>query len=196
MNQLPSLHHSSQCFRLTTLDLKPTAADEGTLDGISGMLSRSEYLPTRIMADSSGRVRVMVENCSEGRGARGSLWGMKRMEGRFLLGALSAVVSVVAMLGEAGIGPEWLRIVNGGATESPRFLVIVGGGKREGRDGESGAVWERERVNWCVLAELVTAGEMGDASGGVVACAVAARGRFDLDGGVELDGGCACRLCV
>lgn len=40
--QLPSLHHSSQCFRLTTLDLNPTAAAEGTLAGASGMLSRSE----------------------------------------------------------------------------------------------------------------------------------------------------------
>lgn len=42
MYQLPSLHHSSQCFRLTTFDLKPTAAEEGTLAGTSGMLSRSE----------------------------------------------------------------------------------------------------------------------------------------------------------
>lgn len=42
MNQLPSLHHSSQCFRLTTLLLKPIAAAEGVFAGISGALSRSE----------------------------------------------------------------------------------------------------------------------------------------------------------
>jgi hypothetical protein len=42
MYQLPSLHQSSQCFRLTTLLLKPTAAAEGMLEGCSGTLSRSE----------------------------------------------------------------------------------------------------------------------------------------------------------
>ena len=68
----PFLHHSSQCLRLTTFDLKPTAAAEGESLGTSGITSLSEYRPTFITADSSGRVRVMVEKLSEGRAARGS----------------------------------------------------------------------------------------------------------------------------
>jgi hypothetical protein len=91
MYQLPSLHHSSQCFLLTTLDLKPTAAAEGMLEECSGVLSRSEYRPTRMIADSSGKVRFMVGNCSDGRPALGSWCGMKRIDGRCFTAGASSV---------------------------------------------------------------------------------------------------------
>jgi hypothetical protein len=55
----PSLKLNSQCFRLTTLDLKPTGASEGTIGFVVGIPSRSEYRPTRIIESSLGNVRVI-----------------------------------------------------------------------------------------------------------------------------------------
>ena len=58
---------NSQCFRLTTLDLKPTGASEGAEGIVIGIPSRSEYLPTRIMASLLGRVREIGENVRDWR---------------------------------------------------------------------------------------------------------------------------------
>lgn len=134
MNQLPSLHQSSQCFRLTTFDLNPTAAADGMLDRFSGTLSRSEYRPTLMIADSSGRVRLIVGNCSDGRPARGSWCGIKRIDGWcFTAGASSAPGSsgtsvVVDGPGvDAGVGPALLRTDSCGAAVSARFLVMLSG---------------------------------------------------------------------
>merc|ERR1712093_133986 len=63
----PSTKQNSQCFRLTTLDLKPTGASEGVLGFAEGTPSRSEYRPTRMMECSLGRVREMGVKVSEGR---------------------------------------------------------------------------------------------------------------------------------
>lgn len=42
MYHLPASYQNSQCRRLTTLDLKPTGAADGTFMGTVGWLSRSE----------------------------------------------------------------------------------------------------------------------------------------------------------
>jgi hypothetical protein len=134
MYQLLSLHHSSQCFLLTTFDLKPTAAAEGTFGVVSGAVSRSEYRPTRMMDVSSGSVRVMVGNCSEGLPALGSWCGMKRIEGRcFTAGAPpsdpTSGTSALADPGDVdvGVGPALLRTVSCGPAVSARFLVMLAG---------------------------------------------------------------------
>jgi hypothetical protein len=182
MYHCESWHHSSQCFLLTTLDLKPTAAAEGTFVGISGRLSRSEYLPTRIIFVSSGRVRVIVGNCSEGLPARGSWCGIKRIDGRCLLpfSPSAWVVSAASMLEvadvgccAAGIGPDWDRTVGCTVVVSARVRVIVGEGKGLGGSlgcdivATSGEVRVRDRRLELVVAALWVEKE-GDMGGGVV----------------------------
>lgn len=62
----PLRYRNSQCFRLTTFDLKPTGASDGS-DGLGfGMPSRSEYRPTRIRQLSAGKTRVMGTKGREG----------------------------------------------------------------------------------------------------------------------------------
>jgi hypothetical protein len=189
MYQLPSLHQSSQCFLLTTFDLKPTAAAEGMLDGLSGMLSRSEYRPTRMIADSSGSVRFIVGNCSEGRPARGSWCGIKRIDGRcFTAGEPSAPFSCGSTFGvtgiagvEAGVGPVLLRTVSWGAAVSARFLVMLAG-DAGGEPLDDSWICELESV--CLLeggagrtAALVEEAAKAGEAGGVW---VEARGRDGL----------------
>ena len=86
-------------------------------------------------ADSSGRVRVMVGNWSDGRPARGSWWGMKRMDGRCFCGvdpsvawslALSWSVDLVGFV-VVGVGPALLRTDSWGAAVSARVLVMLSG---------------------------------------------------------------------
>lgn len=72
MNHWPLAHQNSQCFRLTTLDLKPTGVAEGMLGGGFGAVSRSEYRPTRITESSDGSVLAMGGKTKEGRLERGS----------------------------------------------------------------------------------------------------------------------------
>ena len=182
MYHCESWHHSSQCFLLTTFDLKPTAAAEGTLVGISGRLSRSEYLPTRMMFVSFGRVRVIVGNCREGLPARGSWCGIKRIDGRCLLpfspstGGVSAASMLEVADGGccvAGMGPDWDRIVGCTAAVSARVRVIVGEGKGLGGSLEygivatSGEVRVLDRRLELVAAALWVENE-GDMGGGVV----------------------------
>lgn len=204
MYQLPSLHQSSQCFLLTTLDLKPTAAAEGPLGVFSGMLSRSEYRPTRIIADSSGNVRWMVGNCNEGRPALGSWCGMKRMDGRcFTADAPSTPLSRASPFdGPAdavGTGPELLRTVSGGWAVSARFLVMLAGDAggesfegwrasvsvclREGGGGRLAALWEEVARNGdaggvCVEARGRVLECLGDSSRGSSAVPPEWRCRF------------------
>ena len=63
----PFMYMNSQCLRLTTLDLKPTGASEGSVGLGLGMPSRSEYRPTRITQLSDGNVRAMGANGNDGR---------------------------------------------------------------------------------------------------------------------------------
>lgn len=122
----------------------------------------------------------MVENCSDGLAARGSWWGMKRIEGRCLDAASdwATCVPMPAAVGvEAGVGPDWLRTVSVGAAVSARDLVMAEGGE-SGR----GAVRTRERAVDAASAasaaarweEAALGPAGGDGMGGVV---VAARGR-------------------
>lgn len=82
----PFMKISSQCLRLTTFDLNPMGASDGS-DGLAmGIPSRSEYRPTRITQLSDGRVRDMGIKVKDGREfCRGSWYGKKRMVG-FCLG--------------------------------------------------------------------------------------------------------------
>jgi hypothetical protein len=76
-----------------------------------------------MMEDSPGRVLVMAGKDSEGRFARGSKWGMKRIEGR--VGCEFEVsLSLVASPLFAILGPAWGRVLSTGAAVSARFLVI------------------------------------------------------------------------
>jgi len=81
MYHCPFEHQNSQCLRLTTFDLKPTGAEEGRFGGGLGLVSRSEYLPTRITQSSCGSVLEVGRNASEGLFERGSWWGMRRIIG-------------------------------------------------------------------------------------------------------------------
>jgi hypothetical protein len=145
--------------------------------GISGMLSRSEYRPTRIMADSSGRVRFIVGKINEGLPARGSWWGMKRTDGRCFTAAPSAPLSVSALAGpgvEAGVGPLLLRTWSWGWLDSERVLVMFGGGVWGGESLDCGWDWDsggasavclRDSGAWRVLGggwdEEAKAGDAG-----------------------------------
>ncbi len=81
MYHCPFEHQNSQCLRLTTFDLNPTGAEDGTFGGGLGLASRSEYLPTRITQSSCGSILDVCGNTSDGRAARGSWWGMSLMVG-------------------------------------------------------------------------------------------------------------------
>lgn len=72
MNHSPSWAQNSQCLRLTTLDLKPTGAAVDRFAGWLGCVSRSEYLPTRIISFPVGSVRPIGLNINDGLGARAS----------------------------------------------------------------------------------------------------------------------------
>lgn len=63
----PLTKENSQCLLLTTLDLKPIGASDGSVGLWTAIPSRSEYRPTRITEDSVGRVREVVVKGSEGR---------------------------------------------------------------------------------------------------------------------------------
>lgn len=121
IHHCPSLHQNSQCLRDTTLDLKPTGAEDGTFGGRSlGMLSFSEYLPTLMTQSSLGRVLDIGGNCRLGREALGSSCGIKRIEGSCLFGIEpSAVASPAA-------GPWW-DTPSEGAALSARLRVIEAG---------------------------------------------------------------------
>lgn len=196
----PFLHHSSQCFRLTTFDLKPTAAAEGWSLGTSGSTSLSEYRPTLITADSSGRVRLMVEKEREGLAARGSWCMMKRIDGRsFMAGASFGVgwsAALGTMEGVAGMGPEWFLTVSCGAAVSARVRVMVGeGGEGSGCgcgcEAGAGAVWVREALGRALLRAGANGDEDEGNAGGV---GVAARARaLGWAGG---EGGWRCPWCT
>jgi hypothetical protein len=156
-----------------------------------------------MIADSSGSVRFIVGNWSEGRPARGSWCGIKRIDGRcFTAGAPSAPFSWASTLGgagvEAGVGPALLRTVSCGVAISARFLVMLAGDAggesldegcvcalesvclREGGRGRVAALWE----------EAAKEGE----AGGVW---VDARGRDGLEssrGSSEAPLECRCRF--
>jgi hypothetical protein len=131
-------HQNSQCLRLTTLDLKPTGADEGALGLASGIFSRSEYLPTLMMAFSFGSVRVIAGNERDGLAARGSKCGIKRTEGRFWFGVDAsfwlAVMGVFAFWREpktgAAVSARVLAMARGAGIEEAE-VVIAGAGSEE-----------------------------------------------------------------
>src|SRR6266516_7782846 len=92
----PSLKLNSQCFRLTTLDLKPTGASDGTVGFVVGIPSRSEYRPTRITESSLGNVRVMGVKGKDCRPLRNSWWGKRRIVGSGAFVSFSSAFSLVA----------------------------------------------------------------------------------------------------
>lgn len=63
----PFRYKNSQCFRLTTFDLNPTGASEGSVGLATGRPSRSEYRPTRMTQLSDGSVRETGMKGKEGR---------------------------------------------------------------------------------------------------------------------------------
>lgn len=67
MCHCPLTKENSQCFRLTTFDLKPIGASDGSVGLHIGTPSRSEYRPTRMIESSDGRVRAMGANGKDGR---------------------------------------------------------------------------------------------------------------------------------
>lgn len=104
-----------------------------------------------MIADSSGSVRVMVGNCSEGLPALGSWCGIKRIEGRCLFAAVgSEALSWPSTAGGVGVlvgvGPVLLRTESCGVAVSARVRVIsedcVGGEA----GGESVVGWASEVV--------------------------------------------------
>lgn len=100
-------------------------------------------------ADSSGSVRVMVGNWSDGRPARGSWWGIKRIEGRCLCGvepsaALSLELSWSLGRGVVvGVGPALLRTESWGAAVSARVLVMSTTAGDAGGESFGGRFWCR-----------------------------------------------------
>lgn len=67
MNHLPPVYQNSQCLLLTTFDLKPTGAEDGTFGAPVGWFSLSEYRPTFMISFPVGRIRAMGLNTKEGR---------------------------------------------------------------------------------------------------------------------------------
>ena len=104
----PPSHQNSQCFLLTTLDLKPTGAAEGTFGGTWMPFSRSEYRPTRILDVCFGKV---LETSG------------KRSEGRLLVAEGSARSRIVGSLA-AAFGSDWPA--GGGLWEIETFSSIDG----------------------------------------------------------------------
>lgn len=67
MCHCPLTTENSQCLRLTTLDLNPIGASDGSVGFSSGTPSRSEYRPTRMTESSDGSVRLIGGNGKDGR---------------------------------------------------------------------------------------------------------------------------------
>lgn len=117
----PFMKISSQCLRLTTFDLNPIGASDGS-DGLAmGIPSRSEYRPTRITQLSDGRVREMGIKVKDGREfCRGSWYGKKRMVG-FCLGCAELDGSSAAAGSDESTAPSTLS----GPDEGASLVVAV-----------------------------------------------------------------------
>jgi hypothetical protein len=81
INQRPPEHQNSQWRLLTTLDLKPTGAADGTFAAGWTLLSLSDHRPTFMVSFPLGRIRDCGVNTSEGRCALGSWCAVNRIEG-------------------------------------------------------------------------------------------------------------------
>lgn len=78
----PAENQNSQCRRLTTFDLNPTGAAEGTLLSFPNAgCSLSEYLPTLIISLPEGSILNAGVKTKDGRWARGSWWAVNLIEG-------------------------------------------------------------------------------------------------------------------
>jgi hypothetical protein len=67
INHRPPEHQNSQWRLLTTLDLKPTGAEEGTFGAPLGWFSLSEYRPTFMISFPVGSIRAIGLNTRDGR---------------------------------------------------------------------------------------------------------------------------------